>query len=175
MHATIRLYIVERRLLWKKRPVEIAVIFAGTIFAGHGDIFRFAMGTASIPDAKKERLIGQPASIGSRTKTKKRADAILLFASALFYARTLIRNNRLACAPPHPIDKTEEFVSSARAADNHLARKHMLAPAEGNTRLRKRRSLSVSHAPLAIVLLENTCSHRLCPPHTLSLYTILFS
>ena len=154
--------------------MEIAVIFAGTIFAGHGDIFRFAMGTASIPDAKKERLIGQPASIGSRTKTKKRADAILLFASALFYARTLIRNNRLACAPSHPIDKMEEFVSSTRAAGNRFARKHTLAPAEGNTRLWKRRSLSALHAPPAINLPVSTCSPIFGPPHSFSPHTTHF-
>lgn len=70
MCATIRLYIAERMLLWKKRPVETASIFACTIFAGRGNTLRFTMGIASIPDAKSERPKSRPASIGNRPKIK---------------------------------------------------------------------------------------------------------
>ena len=70
MCATIRLYIAERMLLWKKRPVETASIFACTIFAGRGNTLRFTMGIASTPDAKRERPKSRPASIGNRPKRK---------------------------------------------------------------------------------------------------------
>lgn len=70
MCATIRLYIAERMLLWKKKPVETASIFACTIFAGRGNTLRFTMGIASIPDAKRERPKSRPASIGNRSKMK---------------------------------------------------------------------------------------------------------
>ena len=99
-----------------------------------------------------------------------------------------------SCGGQYPIAETEEPVSFARAAGNRFARKHMLAHSvptarafslrypilivmgygacpmikTGHTRLAERQNLSTPRTPLAITLPENTCSHRLCPPHTLS-------
>ena len=72
MCATIRLYIVERMLLWKKRPAKTANTFACTIFARCENTLRFTMAIASIPAAKRERQKSRLASIGNQSKRKNK-------------------------------------------------------------------------------------------------------
>ena len=74
----------------------------------------------------------------------------------------------------YPNDRNVEAVSSAPAAGNHFASHHMLAPAEGNTRLLGQRNLSTPHAMLIVGLSVSACSRIPCPPHKLLFRTPLY-
>ena len=80
---------------------------------------------------------------------------------------------RTALDLPHPNAGAMQPIISACGAGSHFASRHMLAPAEGNTRLLGQRNLSTPHAMLIVGLSVSACSRIPCPPHKLLFRTPL--